>query len=125
MLGEPKCDCDKSACSATQRSWPSFENALRMTFYCPYCGVDLDGSDGIFSTKDHIVPRSRGGGNRASNLVKACPRCNGDKGNKTLLEWLWILERDGNARARWIRRFLKCKKRKRVLDAMRVMNPCQ
>ncbi|SHF74347.1 HNH endonuclease [Desulfofundulus australicus DSM 11792] len=36
---------------------------------------------------DHIVPRSRGGSDRVSNLTLACRTCNLDKGNKTAEEY--------------------------------------
>lgn len=34
-------------------------------------------------TLDHIIPRSRGGGESWENLVAACVRCNVKKGNRT------------------------------------------
>ena len=43
--------------------------------YCSYKGEQL--------TLDHIVPRSRGGGDSWENLVAACVRCNVKKGNRT------------------------------------------
>ena len=43
--------------------------------YCSYKGEQL--------TLDHIVPRSRGGGDSWENLVAACVRCNVRKGNRT------------------------------------------
>lgn len=43
--------------------------------YCGYTGDDL--------TLDHVVPRSRGGGDHWENLVTACVRCNIKKGNRT------------------------------------------
>ncbi len=43
--------------------------------YCRYKGDDL--------TLDHVVPRSRGGGDTWENLVTACVRCNVKKGNRT------------------------------------------
>lgn len=43
--------------------------------YCGYIGPDL--------TLDHVVPRSRGGGETWENLVAACVRCNVHKGNRT------------------------------------------
>lgn len=43
--------------------------------YCNYKGDDL--------TLDHIIPRSRGGGDSWDNLVTACMRCNIKKGNRT------------------------------------------
>jgi len=49
---------------------------------CRYCGVETttprysgDNSDCV-RTLDHIVPLSRGGTNRLSNLVIACGWCN-------------------------------------------------
>jgi 5-methylcytosine-specific restriction endonuclease McrA len=43
---------------------------------CAYCG-------GVASTIDHVLPRSRGGGNEWSNTVAACGRCNNRKGDRT------------------------------------------
>ncbi len=43
--------------------------------YCGYTGEDL--------TLDHVVPRSRGGGEFWENMVTACVRCNIKKGNRT------------------------------------------
>lgn len=41
---------------------------------------DLAGND-ILMTKDHIVPRSKGGKNTLSNMQTMCVQCNGKKGN--------------------------------------------
>ncbi|MBF2097704.1 MAG: HNH endonuclease [Gloeomargaritaceae cyanobacterium C42_A2020_066] len=43
--------------------------------YCGYTGEDL--------TLDHVVPRSRGGGDTWENVVTACVRCNIKKGSRT------------------------------------------
>lgn len=43
---------------------------------CHYCG--LPGAN----TRDHIIPRSRGGPSDTWNLVPACERCNHAKGAK-------------------------------------------
>ncbi len=43
--------------------------------YCSYKGDKL--------TLDHVVPRSRGGGDIWENLVTACVRCNVKQGNRT------------------------------------------
>ncbi|MDJ0508395.1 MAG: HNH endonuclease [Crocosphaera sp.] len=43
--------------------------------YCSYKGEQL--------TLDHVLPRSRGGGDTWENLVTACVRCNVKKGNRT------------------------------------------
>ncbi len=49
---------------------------------CAYCQV----TDVPFEI-DHQVPRSRGGSNRASNLVLSCHPCNEAKGNQTAAEF--------------------------------------
>lgn len=43
--------------------------------YCKHKGDQL--------TLDHVIPRSRGGGDTWDNLVAACVRCNIRKGNRT------------------------------------------
>ena len=37
---------------------------------------------------EHIVPKSKGGSNRVSNLTLACTACNRKKGNKSLEQFL-------------------------------------
>ncbi len=46
---------------------------------CQYCDRELDPQE---ITWDHIIPRSRGGPSRWSNLAIACPDCNHFKGNR-------------------------------------------
>lgn len=57
----------------------SRRNVLHRDDYtCQYCGIkkhDL--------TIDHIVPRSRGGGDHWENVVAACLKCNVKKGGRT------------------------------------------
>ncbi|GCL36887.1 HNH endonuclease [Sphaerospermopsis reniformis] len=43
--------------------------------YCGYTGDEL--------TLDHVMPRSRGGGDTWENIVTACVRCNVKKGCRT------------------------------------------
>lgn len=43
---------------------------------CAYCGK-------YGNTVDHVLPRSRGGGDTWLNTVAACSRCNNGKANKT------------------------------------------
>ncbi len=45
---------------------------------CQYCNYFGDGL-----TLDHVIPRSRGGGDTWENMVTACVRCNVKKGNRT------------------------------------------
>jgi len=49
---------------------------------CAYCK-----KEGLLEV-EHLIPRSRGGSNRVSNLVVACPACNTKKGTQTLEEFL-------------------------------------
>lgn len=49
---------------------------------CAYCGAT-----NMPLEIEHIIPKSRGGSNRASNLTLACNACNQCKGNKTAEEF--------------------------------------
>ena len=51
----------------------------RDDYRCQYCG---DRADSI----DHVVPRSRGGGDDWDNLAAACRSCNSSKRNRTPTE---------------------------------------
>jgi 5-methylcytosine-specific restriction endonuclease McrA len=66
----------------TTRRLPTWDAILRRDKRtCAYCGVKGAG------TVDHVLPKSRGGGNDWLNLVAACGRCNNDKADRTPLEW--------------------------------------
>lgn len=57
---------------------------------CRYCNAPLNGG----GEKDHKTPMSRGGTKYPANMTWACRRCNRDKGNKTLREFLkWRRDR--------------------------------
>ena len=47
---------------------------------CIYCGTNRD------LTLDHVIPKSKGGGNTWENLVTCCGSCNVKKDDKTLEE---------------------------------------
>lgn len=49
---------------------------------CAYCGKRE-----IPLQIEHIVPKSRGGSNRISNLTLSCEKCNTKKGSKTAMEF--------------------------------------
>jgi 5-methylcytosine-specific restriction endonuclease McrA len=49
---------------------------------CAYCGAK-----DVPLEVEHIVPKARGGSNRASNLTLACEPCNQKKGNQTATEF--------------------------------------
>ena len=66
-----------------QRSIPPLTNRelfLRDAHLCMYCGTEFNAS---YLTRDHVVPLSRGGRDRWSNVVAACRQCNTRKGNRT------------------------------------------
>jgi len=44
-------------------------------------GIDQFGHE-VLITKDHIIPKSKGGKDRLSNYQTMCIRCNNEKGNK-------------------------------------------
>ena len=48
---------------------------------CMYCGNGFQDKD---LTRDHVVPRSKGGVDTWENVVAACKRCNHHKGNRLL-----------------------------------------
>jgi 5-methylcytosine-specific restriction endonuclease McrA len=56
-----------------------FNVFLRDSFGCQYCGVNLPAEDLTF---DHVIPRSRGGVTKWTNVVTACSPCNLRKGHK-------------------------------------------
>ncbi len=53
---------------------------LRDAFLCMYCGHKYN-DDSL--TRDHIIPISKGGRDRWSNVVTACRHCNTRKGDRT------------------------------------------
>lgn len=55
---------------------------------CAYCG-----KKDVPLQIDHIVPRSRGGSSRVSNLTIACQECNQGKGNRDVREFVRSRER--------------------------------
>lgn len=52
--------------------------------HCAYCGkkVSLEKV-----TRDHVVPKSKGGGNTVENILPSCKKCNGSKGDMNLEEF--------------------------------------
>jgi len=49
---------------------------------CAYCG-----KTGVPLQVEHIIPKSRGGSDRVSNLTLSCSRCNQHKGDRTAAEF--------------------------------------
>lgn len=68
---------------------------LRDGFGCAYCGRDLRNAAPADVTLDHLLPRSAGGNNDATNLVTACRSCNSSRQDKP-----WVDYATGGARDR-------------------------
>ena len=58
--------------------------------HCCYCGKPLSRTD--FS-REHVLPKSRGGSNKKVNKLPCCKPCNNEKGAMTLDEYMNWLER--------------------------------
>lgn len=55
---------------------------MNVDIVCAYCAKPGELS------RDHVVPRSRGGPDHAGNIVMACRLCNSAKGDRLASEWL-------------------------------------
>lgn len=55
---------------------------------CGYCGCALD-FEGY--TTDHMVPRSKGGGNELSNLLACCKTCNRSKAARSVEDFRLVM----------------------------------
>lgn len=53
---------------------------VRDGYQCGYCGHKFHGDE---LTLDHIIPRSKGGGNSWENLISCCGPCNRKKADRT------------------------------------------
>lgn len=64
-------------------------------FYCERIfGIAPYGHDrALVATKDHIVPRSKGGRSIKENYVPCCTACNSYKGNWLLEDWIPKVQR--------------------------------
>jgi hypothetical protein len=60
---------------------------------CVWCGAAFDAR--TRPTREHVIPRVKGGPSWLENEVEACRRCNGERGHRALVEWLDECERRG------------------------------
>ena len=68
--------CDRKASFARlERHKKSTSKRNHYNFYC---------NDGMMMTVDHIVPRSKGGINKLSNMQPMCENCNSKKSDNML-----------------------------------------
>lgn len=66
---------------AKERSLPAFSDKFHLNLYA----MDEDGKE-VLMTKDHIIPKSKGGSNGVENMQTMCCRCNEKKGNHMEVE---------------------------------------
>ena len=63
---------------------------------CYYCNLrvivkSMRNEHTMLATRDHVVPKSRGGTDAIANIVMACANCNGVKGSMTGTEFIYFL----------------------------------
>lgn len=67
---------------------------------CPFCKLTMTRKLAHrVPSRDHLVPRSRGGDRRDGNRLIICRSCNADKDNMTLLEFVRYLKQRNDPRA--------------------------
>jgi len=68
---------------AIERSWRSAKmpKHVEQTYHINMYGINNQGNE-VLMTKDHIIPKSKGGRNHIDNYVTMCTKCNTKKGNK-------------------------------------------
>lgn len=69
---------------------------------CPYCRDPM-----AAPTRDHILPRCRGGTLDGQNKALVCDPCNQDKGGRSLASWLYRLRKACDRRAEIVAALVK------------------
>lgn len=73
----------KCACCGIEGKYFAKEKRLKdKSYHLNLYGVDDNGQE-VLITKDHIIPKSKGGKDELDNYQTMCVRCNKRKGNKT------------------------------------------
>ena len=87
---------------------------LRDGLACIYCGDGIE--DGATLSLDHVHPQSKGGSDRATNLVTACRTCNSSRGSRPVAEFaVSVAEyRNHDLTADEITRRVRCSTRRRL-----------
>lgn len=73
------------------------------------------------ATREHLIPKAKGGSNRAVNLKCSCYKCNKDRGDMCALEWMRIVRVPGKLQEFYdeksrMKALAKKRKRKRTLS---------
>jgi hypothetical protein len=69
-------------CGIEGRFFVKEKNENDISFHLNLYAIDDDGNE-ILMTKDHVIPKSRGGSNKLKNLKTMCSKCNQEKGDDT------------------------------------------
>lgn len=56
------------------------------SIYCCYCGKPFSGT--VICTKDHVIPKSKGGSSLPANKRNCCRQCNHEKADLFLEQYL-------------------------------------
>jgi hypothetical protein len=67
---------------------------------CAYCGVYNLTKE--ITHQDHVLPLAKGGSNLSSNMLPTCMKCNMDKGDKSVFDFLLELESSGKTLPTWV-----------------------
>lgn len=68
---------------------------------CIYCGEKEN------LTKDHIIPKIKGGKDIPANIVLACKKCNCSKNDSDVFEWYYVKKKVKNIPSHIWKRYLK------------------
>jgi 5-methylcytosine-specific restriction endonuclease McrA len=79
---------------------PVYDTLKSFGYQCAYCGIA--GLTKETTHRDHVVPLHVGGGNRSSNMLPICSKCNLAKGTMSVFQYLLQLEGTHHALPYWI-----------------------
>ena len=71
---------DCVSCSTKGKFLALERNYSESVYHINLYGIDSEGKE-VLMTKDHILPKSKGGADKIENMQTMCIICNGEKGN--------------------------------------------
>ena len=74
---------------------------------CPYCLIAMPRTGKYRASRDHLVPRIKGGTLSPENVLIVCQSCNSDKSHLSLIEWAAMLRRKKDPRAETVSLLIK------------------
>jgi 5-methylcytosine-specific restriction endonuclease McrA len=79
---------------------PIYDTLKSFKYQCAYCGIS--GLTKETTHRDHVVPLHVGGGNRSSNMLPVCSKCNLAKGTRSVFHFLLQLEETQQTLPHWV-----------------------